>query len=58
MQPKWFKLADIPYHKMWPNNSLWFPYMFNNIPFRGYFLYQGETILKHKLEEVPEFPLF
>lgn len=58
MKPKWFNLSDIPYQKMWPNNSLWFPYMFKGVPFKGYFLYRGEDlILKYKLEEVAEFPL-
>ncbi|XP_043473787.1 7,8-dihydro-8-oxoguanine triphosphatase-like [Leptopilina heterotoma] len=58
MRPKWFNLSDIPYQSMWPDMFLWFPYMLKDIPFKGYFLYRGENlILKHKIEEVTEFPL-
>ena len=25
MAPKWFKLSDIPYDKMWPDDRIWLP---------------------------------
>ncbi|XP_033223463.1 7,8-dihydro-8-oxoguanine triphosphatase-like [Belonocnema kinseyi] len=56
MRPKWFKLSDVPFNQMWPDDTIWFPYMLKGIPFRGYFLYRGEeTILSHKINESMEF---
>lgn len=58
MRPKWFNLSDVPYERMWASNSLWFPYLFKGIPFKGYFLYRKENlILKYNIEEVTEFSL-
>ena len=25
MKPKWFKIGSLPYKKMWPDDTLWFP---------------------------------
>ena len=38
MAPFWFKIADIPYEKMWKSDVAWYPYFLN----REYF--EGETI--------------
>ena len=57
MRPKWFNITDIPLEQMWPDDSIWFPYMLKGIKFRGYFLYRGEkTIVMHKIDEVLNFP--
>lgn len=51
MKPQWFDIANIPFDDMWPDDTIWFPYMFKEVPFKGYFLYKGlDTILKHKID--------
>ncbi|OXU24692.1 hypothetical protein TSAR_001482 [Trichomalopsis sarcophagae] len=53
MRPQWYDLKNIPFEKMWPDDAYWFPYMFREEPFKGYFLYRGiDLILKHKLEKL------
>ncbi len=39
MKPKWFKISDIPYDEMWPDNKLWLPYFLSGQKFVGNFTY-------------------
>ena len=53
MKPEWFATDSIPYPKMWPDDYMWFPYMFKDQPFYGYFIFRGmDVILDHRLETV------
>ncbi|XP_068063187.1 oxidized purine nucleoside triphosphate hydrolase [Anomalospiza imberbis] len=55
MRPQWFQLDEVPFHRMWPDDSYWFPLMLQRKLFRGYFKFQGQdTILEHSLKEVEE----
>ena len=55
MRPQWFSLKDIPFHKMWPDDKLWFPLLLEGKKFSGYFLFEGmSTILNYTLDEVDE----
>ena len=49
MAPKWFKITEMPYDKMWKADRFWHPYFFQKQKFKSYFLYNdlGE-ILMHK----------
>lgn len=52
MRPKWFDPSDIPYDEMWPDDRLWYPKMFNNKYFDGYFKFEGMSkILEHNIIE-------
>ncbi|NXD21381.1 8ODP triphosphatase, partial [Spelaeornis formosus] len=55
MRPQWFQLNEVPFHRMWPDDSYWFPLVLQRKLFRGYFKFQGQdTILEHSLKEVEE----
>ena len=54
MEPRWFEQTKVPYDKMWPDDRLWYPMMFNNKCFDGYFKFEGmDTILEQKITEKP-----
>lgn len=56
MKPQWFKLNEIPFSEMWPDDMLWLPRALNNEKLIGDFWFSGdgETIDKHKIESVSE----
>ena len=52
MRPQWFEQSEIPYDRMWPDDRMWFPMMFGNKYFDGYFKFEGmNTILEHSITE-------
>ena len=53
MRPKWFKFEDVPFDKMWPDDVLWYPFLFRNQMFEAQYLFEGHhKILKHDIKEV------
>lgn len=62
MSPKWFGIKDIPYNKMWKDDSFWLPLVLSNNMFYAQFKFQDtSTILNHdikKINNVSEFKQF
>lgn len=59
MKPQWFDFNDIPFTKMWIDDRIWFPYMFENKTFWAKFYFRGHSvILDYQLKEMPviDFP--
>ena len=55
MRPQWYQETEIPFHKMWADDKLWFPLLLEKKPFRARFLFEGhETILNHSLQVVDD----
>lgn len=53
MRPQWFPVSMIPFERMWPDDSYWFPLFLSGKKFRGNFLFQDhDIILAHELNEV------
>ena len=54
MKPEWFKIDEIPFDKMWPDDKYWFPMLLDNKRCEGRFVFgeRGE-ILEYRLNEVP-----
>ena len=50
MAPKWFKLSDIPYDQMWPDDRIWLPEVLAGHTVGATFVFdeQGE-IVSHQL---------
>jgi mutator protein MutT len=49
--PRWCGLDALPYEGMWADDRLWVPLMLAGRPFRGRFVFDGETMLSHALED-------
>ena len=53
MTPQWFKVNELPYQKMWPDDPYWIPLMLKNKKFKGQFQYSNDdTITTYTLNEV------
>lgn len=55
MQPKWFEIKEIPFNEMKEDASIWFDHMLKGKFFKGYFHYENDKIVKHKIDELTEF---
>jgi 8-oxo-dGTP diphosphatase len=51
--PIWTPLDAIPYEAMWADDLLWMPLLLERRPFRGYFVFEGDTMLGQRIELLP-----
>jgi DNA repair protein RadC len=49
--PMWVALDSIPYREMWADDEHWLPWLIEGRKFRGYFAFEGDRMLSHRLEE-------
>lgn len=47
--PMWVDVGEIPYANMWQDDIHWIPYMLQGRVFRGYFVFDGERLMNHRL---------
>lgn len=50
--PLWTPLDDIPYHEMWADDEHWLPGVLEGKQFRGYFTFDGDSMLWHRIDWV------
>lgn len=57
MKPKWFKINDVPYERMWEADSEWLPIVFSGKKIRARYSYshEGGKVLTRKIEEFQSF---
>ena len=48
--PFWCALDAIPYTDMWQDDEYWLPLLLDNVPFKGYFVFDESTMLDHRLD--------
>ena len=48
--PIWTEISKIPYHDMWEDDAHWLPLLLKRKKFRGYFVFDGEKLLSHRLD--------
>ncbi len=51
--PLWTPVEQIPFHRMWTDDELWFPHMLGGDFFIGRFLFDGDDMLGHRIEVQP-----
>ena len=51
--PEWFPIAGIPYDRMWADDPIWFPHLLDRRPFTGYFIFDDDTMLDHRVIAEP-----
>ena len=55
MRPQWFRIDEIPFASMWPDDMYWFPLILKGKKFLGRFLFgEGDKVLEHSLVQVTE----
>ena len=53
MRPQWFDIKEIPFDRMWQDDTHWLPLFLDNKKFRGKFVFDGnDNILEKELNEV------
>lgn len=52
-RPFWQSIHDMPYDRMWEDDRVWFPRVVDRRSFRARFLFDGETMIDHCIEEMP-----
>lgn len=50
--PMWTPVDAIPYEEMWADDVIWLPRLLRDEPFAGRFLFDGDTLLDHRMLEV------
>lgn len=48
-RPFWISKAEIPYDNMWEDDRLWLPQALEGHKFDAYFIFDGKTMLDHKI---------
>ena len=48
--PLWVRRDEIPYEKMWADDRHWLPGVLEGRNFRGYFEFESDRMLAHRLE--------
>ena len=49
--PIWAPIERIPYPEMWEDDELWLPLLLRGTRFSGRFLFDGDAMLDHQLDE-------
>jgi 8-oxo-dGTP diphosphatase len=49
--PFWCPVTELPYEKMWEDDRLWLPLALEGKHFTGEFIFDGEKMLSHQVEE-------
>jgi len=50
-KPFWCRINDIPYDRMWADDELWLPRALEGREFDGYFTFDEDSMLSHRMME-------
>lgn len=52
--PLWARVDALPFDEMWADDRLWLPLVLDRRPFTARFVFDGDVMLDHVLELLPE----
>jgi 8-oxo-dGTP diphosphatase/2-hydroxy-dATP diphosphatase len=52
MAPKWFKIEQIPFDQMWPDDKYWLPLLLKGKNFEGEFHFDGRKLIDYQIREM------
>jgi 8-oxo-dGTP diphosphatase len=52
-KPIWTDILKIPYEEMWQDDAHWLPLLLARKSFCGYFIFEGEHLLSHRIQRPP-----
>lgn len=56
MSPRWFKIHEIPYNKMWDDDKVWLPQVLEGKKLKADFVFkEGEILLNQNIEIIEKF---
>ncbi len=56
MKPQWYKVQEIPFNTMWPDDIFWLPQMIDGKLIKGSFTFgEGDVVLDCSIEQVGSF---
>ncbi len=47
--PIWTDIKLIPYHEMWQDDPIWLPLVVTGRKFQGFFVFDGEKLVNHRI---------
>jgi hypothetical protein len=57
MAPEWFKVTEMPYSQMWPDDEFWIPQVLGGDKVYGEFTFdENDALLTHNVQVVDELP--
>ena len=56
MAPQWVATAALPYERMWADDIFWLPLLLAGKHFVGDFVFRGDALLRHRVDEVAALP--
>jgi len=48
--PMWYPVDALPFPRMWADDPLWMPHLLAGRFFEGYFIFEGDRLLDHRVE--------
>jgi len=52
MAPKWFKIEQIPFNQMWPDDKYWLPLLLKGKNFEGEFHFDERKLIDYQIREI------
>jgi 8-oxo-dGTP diphosphatase/2-hydroxy-dATP diphosphatase len=52
MAPKWFKIEEIHFNQMWPDDKYWLPLLLKGKNFEGEFHFDGRKLIDYQIREM------
>jgi 8-oxo-dGTP diphosphatase len=48
--PFWRSIEDLPFERMWEDDTLWLPKVLNGAYVQGFFIFDEDSMLSHRIE--------